>query len=75
MNNRIRKGSSSNIWKNKNNEILIPKEPFIFHPQQWYHCLLFIDPKVGNVDAYAMVGISVEGYAMVGISTASEYRR
>ena len=41
MNNRIRKGSSSNICK-KQNKILFPKEPFIYHPLQWYHCLLSI---------------------------------
>ena len=33
-----KKGSSSSVWK-KNKKILIPKEPFICHPLQWYHCL------------------------------------
>ena len=38
MNNQIIKGSSSNIWK----KILIPKEPFICLPMQWYHYIFGI---------------------------------
>ena len=43
MSKHIRKGASRSIWK-ETKEILIPKEPFICHPLQWYHCLFFIFP-------------------------------
>ena len=37
MNNHIKKDHQ--VASGKNKKKLIPKEPFICHPLQWYHCL------------------------------------
>ena len=48
MNNHIRKGSSSSFWEKNQKYILIPKEPFIYHPLQRYHCLLDFKLKINS---------------------------